>query len=342
MINWFKKHFIPHAGNDHHPHFLRIENIRLMIVIIFVIELGVFSLPFLPAINFAGNSYLASVLPSVLDELTNQNRQAQNLNILTVNPVLNRVAELKAKDMAEKSYFAHTSPEGKSPWYWFNQAGYKYEFAGENLAVDFTDSKDVTLAWMNSPTHKANIVKSTYTEMGTGVATGTLDGKQTIFVAQVFGRPARNNVAIAKQISLTNVGETSKTDSVNVKGVSSESDVIEESTPTTTVPVLSSVESDLTPDQALAKANILEKAITSPRHLTNLFYLVLGILVVFAIGLKLSIGPIKKHPFLITNGLAVLVILFGAYTVNDYVARSKMKTIVSFVSFQGEQFEQDR
>ena len=60
-------------------------------------------------------------------------------------------------DMAEKSYFAHTSPEGLTPWYWITLAGYRFSLAGENLAIDFTESEDVENAWMNSPAHRASI-----------------------------------------------------------------------------------------------------------------------------------------------------------------------------------------
>jgi hypothetical protein len=342
MLNWLKKHFIPHAGNDHHPHFLRLENIRTIILIIFMMELGVLALPFLPAINIIGNNYLASVLPAVLGDLTNQNRQSQNLNILAVSPALNKVAELKAKDMAEKSYFAHTSPEGKNPWYWFNLVGYKYEYAGENLAVDFTDSEDVTLAWMNSPTHKANIVKNAYTEMGTGIATGTFNGRETIFVAQVFGKPVSSNFAPKPQ-EVAKVALLPKATTTSILGASTKAKVSPE--PATTslqTPVISNIEVEMAPEELMVKTSILEKAIVSPRHIANFFFIILGALVALALLFKLSIGPLRKHPHLITNGLAVIVLLLGVYSVNNLVAKNKMKITVSFASFQGEQFDQNR
>lgn len=136
---------------------------------------------------------MAAVLPAVLANLINEERQAQNLQTLAVNPVLNKAAEMKAKDMAQYGYFAHTSPEGKTPWYWLERVGYQYQYAGENLAVNFSDSKDLTIAWMNSPTHKANIEKENYTEVGTGIANGTYEGKKTIFVAQLYANPIKGD-----------------------------------------------------------------------------------------------------------------------------------------------------
>ena len=178
MISLLKKHFVPHEGNDNRPHLLRNKNIRGIVTVILCLELIVFLIPTLAQVNMKGQ--MAAVLPAVLTMLTNQERESQQLSTLTVSPLLNKAAEMKAQDMASKGYFAHVSPEGKTPWYWLLQVGYDYVYAGENLAVDFSDSKDVTNAWMESPTHKENIVKENYTEVGTGVARGIFEGRETI------------------------------------------------------------------------------------------------------------------------------------------------------------------
>jgi hypothetical protein len=91
--------------------------------------------------------------------------------------------------MAEYGYFAHYSPRGVSPWYWFEQVSYSFIHAGENLAVHFTDSGEVVQAWMRSPTHRANIMNAQFTEIGIGTATGTYQGHPTVFVVQLFGAP---------------------------------------------------------------------------------------------------------------------------------------------------------
>ena len=319
MISWLKKHFIPHEGNDHQPHFLRSENIRIIVLIVFAIELGVFALPFISVLSPTSNNYIAAVLPAVLDDLSNQNRQSQHLAVLTVNPLLNKVAELKAQDMATKGYFAHVSPDGKAPWYWFNLVGYKYEYAGENLAVDFTDSQDVTSAWMNSPTHRANIIKNAYTEIGTGIASGMFEGRQTIFVAQVYGRPASAVVVNEPTKVVKNVSLASTT---KVLGASTEE-------ATTNVENV----------EPTSNSNLFDKYITSPRHVANLIFVILGILVALALLAKLFIRMDKRHPILITNGLIVLVFIFGVYSVNNYMAGSKMTANVSFAGFQGEIFD---
>jgi hypothetical protein len=105
--------------------------------------------------------------------------------------VLDAAATLKAQDMAKGSYFSHNSPTGVTPWHWFDAAGYSYVYAGENLAVFFTDSTAVVEAWMKSPTHRANIVGSNYREIGVGTAKGKYNGYDTVFVVQLFGAPAK-------------------------------------------------------------------------------------------------------------------------------------------------------
>jgi uncharacterized protein YkwD len=136
-----------------------------------------------------GVDLISAVLPSVLVDMANSDRAEAKLSSLTINPKLVEVAQMKADDMASKSYFAHNTPDGKTPWYWFDKAGYKYKYAGENLAVNFVESEDVEKAWMASPTHKLNILGRNYTEVGIATSTGIYQGKQVIFVVVMFGRP---------------------------------------------------------------------------------------------------------------------------------------------------------
>lgn len=189
MYNWLKHHFVPHEGNNHRPHFLRDKSLFHIVGAVVLLEVVFFLLPTIFFPTLVNTFNLSAVLPGVLSTLTNDERTMNHATELSDNKLLDQAAELKAKDMAEKSYFAHTSPEGKTPWYWFNLVGYQYSYAGENLAVNFSDSADVTAAWMNSPTHRANIVNSRYKEIGTGIATGVYKGKEAVFVAQLFGAP---------------------------------------------------------------------------------------------------------------------------------------------------------
>lgn len=143
-----------------------------------------------------GGNNLASVLPGVVAVLTNDARAREQIASLKESEVLARGAQMKADDMAARGYFSHNDPDGNPPWKWFGKAGYSYEYAGENLAVNFSESEDVVDAWLDSPTHRANILKAQFTEIGIGVAKGTYKGKKTTFVVQFFGNPAET-VAVA-------------------------------------------------------------------------------------------------------------------------------------------------
>ena len=198
MRKKIKDHFIPHAGNDYAPHMLQKTAMLGM--------LGLILLSFLvanfQALLWQGSSWLVgTVLPSIVTDLTNHERNNLSLTSLRRSAVLDKAAQLKADDMAAGSYFSHTSPAGVTPWYWFEQAGYLFTYAGENLAVHFSDSDEVVEAWMKSPTHRANIVNDNYTEIGIGTARGVYEGYETVFVVQLFGTPAMKSLLplVAKQ-----------------------------------------------------------------------------------------------------------------------------------------------
>lgn len=133
---------------------------------------------------------LSAVVSSLVVSLTNEKRAENKLPKLTSNKELTLAAEAKAKDMAARGYFSHITPEGKLPWYFIDKTKYKYSYAGENLAVNFRDSGEVVNAWMNSPTHRGNILKSQFTDIGVATATGTYMGREAEFVVQFFAAPA--------------------------------------------------------------------------------------------------------------------------------------------------------
>lgn len=146
-------------------------------------------------IKESGSPYIAAVISAVLVDLANDDRATNELHGLKINPKLVAAAQLKANDMAEKGYFAHQTPEGYDSWHWFELVDYDYSHAGENLAVDFSESVDVEKAWMKSPTHRDNILNKQYTEIGIATAKGMYKGRETIFAVQMFGRPSASETA---------------------------------------------------------------------------------------------------------------------------------------------------
>ncbi len=162
---------------------------KLKIAVVFLVVIVIF-VGISPSVRTTVLDSLSAIYASVLVNLTNKNRVVANRQELKVNPLLVKAAQMKANDMATKSYFAHNTPDGKTPWYWFRKAGYKYIYAGENLAVNFENSEDVERAWMNSRSHFLNIINPNYTEIGIATSTGIYKGRQAIFVVQMFGLPS--------------------------------------------------------------------------------------------------------------------------------------------------------
>jgi hypothetical protein len=156
---------------------------QLNIAIIFAL----LSLPLIPV-------FAAEVTKEEVVNLTNQEREKEGLPSLIESDVLDKAALLKAQDMIGNNYFAHTSPKGTDPWYWFEQADYPYKYAGENLAMDFTSGPSVMRAWMKSPTHKENILSSKYKETGVAVMDGIIEEKETKVAVQLFGTKLSDQV----------------------------------------------------------------------------------------------------------------------------------------------------
>lgn len=233
MRDTVKKYLIAHEGNDYKPHLLRERSVAVLSclgLILFCTSLG--------------SSYLvnktdfgAAVLPAVLVDLTNEHRIANNGKALKINPALELAAQMKAKDMAENQYFAHTSPTGVTPWQWFTKAGYKYSYAGENLAINFTESVDVEKAWIESPTHHANLISDKFTETGIATYQGIYQGQTTTFVVQLFGRQpqyrAPTPVVVPKKVQTKEVVPTKVAVLPEVRGesISPEPTVVRPSLP---------------------------------------------------------------------------------------------------------------
>src|SRR3990167_3196324 len=133
--------------------------------------------------------YATNVDISDLLKYTNLKREESGLGNLKLNPVLSKAAEQKANDMFANDYWAHVSPGGKEPWDFINAVGYDYSYAGENLAVDFSESKNIVQAWYDSQSHRDNLINSNYIEVGFAVVNGELQGRKTTLVVQMFGRP---------------------------------------------------------------------------------------------------------------------------------------------------------
>lgn len=189
----FIYHFLPHPESKTRAGLLSHKAIIIYCLLILFTS-GLFRLIplFLPGVL----GYASDINISDLLTFTNEKRKSKGLSELRLNDKLTQAAKMKASHMFEKNYWAHISPDGTEPWDFILGEGYDYIYAGENLAKNFSNSEGVVEAWMNSPSHRDNLLSPNYDEVGFSVVNGILDGYETTLVVQLFGRP-RNKTQIA-------------------------------------------------------------------------------------------------------------------------------------------------
>lgn len=186
-MKYFWKHwFLPLEKNNHRSALLR-TNTLLILIAFYLFNHSL--IKFIGVIKPGILGYSSEITVQKVIDQTNQKRQELGLSPLKYNALLSESATKKAQDMFSNNYWAHTSPTGTTPWDFFKSVGYKYSVAGENLARDFYDTDSLMKAWMNSPTHRDNIVNSKYQEIGIGVVNGVLGGIKTTLVVQHFATP---------------------------------------------------------------------------------------------------------------------------------------------------------
>lgn len=186
LLKLLRHLFIPHESNNQKAKLLHPSSLVLIAVFLvgfqFLLTFGSRAIP-----RVLG--YAANISPQEVIRLTNQQRAANGLNALAENSTLDSAALAKGNDMLAKGYWAHFAPDGTSPWSFFLRFGYRYQYAGENLARDFQDAGSAVNAWMNSPSHRENILNPNYRDIGIGVVEGNLAGVNTTIIVQFFGSP---------------------------------------------------------------------------------------------------------------------------------------------------------
>lgn len=176
--------FLPHESNNQRARVLHPIFIAVLLLLFLGSQIAMASLSqYVPVVL----GYSANISREEIVRLTNAEREKAGLGELVESEVLDGAAAAKAEDMFAKDYWAHTSPDGIEPWKFFMDSGYKYRFAGENLARDFSDAPSVVKAWMASRTHRENLLSSRYQDIGIAVMQGELNGVQTTLVVQFFG-----------------------------------------------------------------------------------------------------------------------------------------------------------
>lgn len=186
-----KKLLVPYQENQFRPHLIRWQGLALAGLMIVSVQ-ALTSYASTGRISVLGST-TSPTISGLLTE-TNEARQKSGLTSLKLSTKLDKAAAAKADDMMKNNYWAHVSPSGVQPWFWLDQQGYSYQVAGENLAKNYASSSSTVKAWLASPTHRANVLNSKYSEVGFAVVDGKLQGQDTTLVVALYGEPESSAV----------------------------------------------------------------------------------------------------------------------------------------------------
>jgi hypothetical protein len=311
----------PNSRNSFKPSILKPKNLFVLAIILIVVKFLIFSW----SLYFPRTNYFAIVVSSDLIEFTNQERVKAGLSPLSINQKLILAAQKKAQDMIDKGYFAHTSPDGLSPWYWLDETGYKYVAAGENLAKDFTDSNYLHNAWMNSSSHKANILNKNYQEIGIAVIEGEVGGKKTTIAVEFFGKSPSLTSKVAtiekKEVKPITISET-KIELLSVADQPETKLVKGEEISFLQGPNVFRQRSIIESVQIESKGLFLKIIDNSESFIRRTYFMILGILVLI-LALTIFINIRVQYPKLIFTAIIFIIFIFGIAVFNGQAFLNK-------------------
>lgn len=306
--------FHPQRSNNHRPRVLHPEVMAFFIGLTAFFSLVLISTPRLNTAAGSVLGYSSSITASDVITQTNQERERAGLPALIVNKQLSEAAQAKGMHMFANQYWAHTAPDGTQPWSFFKQFKYSYSVAGENLARDFANTPDMLKAWMNSPTHRANIVNQKYKEIGIAVIDGQLNGVETTLVVQFFGTPMAavpqvNTVAAVQGVQSNLDLQPSPKDTlaqgqadVNLETLTIEQPIPVEASDENGAAVLSS--------QNLPITQLQTPPLFSPLQLTKAFFLAIILIVVSTLVYDAFIMQNKQTSRLVGKNFAHICFFF--------------------------------
>src|SRR6266849_8508217 len=140
---------------------------------------------------------VAFALPAAAKDITaeqvlssmNRYRAENGLPPLREDSRLDLAAGDRMRDMEDLGYWAHESPDGRSPFQWLKPRGYTFRYAGENLAAGFETTEILVGAWMESDGHRANILAPEYDDCGIAIIDGSTKGRANgKSIVVMFGR----------------------------------------------------------------------------------------------------------------------------------------------------------
>ncbi len=220
-----KQFFIPHVGNNYHPHILHGKRV------LFYGALGIMVKAIAVATILLMPLQVLVVPEVVVDQerriiaLTNEIRLREGVDPVVYHEKLHISSFLKAEDMVEGSYFEHVSPAGKHLSNFLKDAAYDFSVAGENLAVGFATPEDVVTAWVESPTHFTNLIDPDFKDIGVGSRIGLYQSVPSIYIAEHFGNPRPTEVGEQSVLDIDNKSTDPRVRGLTVQNLSDSEDV---------------------------------------------------------------------------------------------------------------------
>ena len=152
----------------------------------------VMAAPFAPSVGVSEQAAGQRVL-DLVNQARATRRYCGNTALNAARPVRwnNTLAEssrLHAEDMAHYNYFSHSGRDGSDPAQRVERVGYRYRTTGENIAAGQMKPEDAMAAWINSPSHCANLMNPAFTEMGAAFAVDR-KSEMGVYWTQTFGTP---------------------------------------------------------------------------------------------------------------------------------------------------------
>ena len=124
-----------------------------------------------------GSKVTLKTIEKTMLGLHNRTRANRGLPRLCIHPKLQKAARAHSVDMIRRDYFSHyTKGRNEGPCERLRRYGYRWRLCGENIAWGSGSKGSPNSrfqAWMNSPGHRANILKKGFREVGIGAARGT-------------------------------------------------------------------------------------------------------------------------------------------------------------------------
>jgi uncharacterized protein YkwD len=148
--------------------------------------------------------FLLVATPALASDITrasvvaamNEYRAEHHLPPLREDLRLDAAANDRMRDMEDQGYWAHESPNGRSPFTWLAPHGYDFHYAGENLASGFETTELLVAGWMESPGHRDNILSPHFEDCGIAIIDGMTMRRGTgKSIVVMFGATRATSVA---------------------------------------------------------------------------------------------------------------------------------------------------